>query len=116
MSAISPGNLPAHLGRLARRLSRETRQPVLSHATEALLLSPHPLSPDAAFRVLATETFNLSEPQHRRFLKQLLDQHTAYCFRQWEFKVDDYGKKAFFQQRHRITHEIEALHPLGASH
>jgi hypothetical protein len=107
-AAVSPANLPSQLGRLAKQLRRETGQSVLANTTETMLLSPQLLIADDTFQIISTESIDLVAPNFHRYLKQLLDQHTAFCFRQWGFKVDEYHSKAFLKKQHRISNEIES--------
>lgn len=107
-TAVSSADLPSQLGRLAKQLRRVTGLPVLANTTEAMLLSPQALTADDTFQVISTEPIDLIEPRFRRYLKQLLEQHTVSCFRQWGFKVDEYGSKALLKKQHRISNEIES--------
>jgi len=106
--AIAPTELPSKLGRLARRLGREQEVLVLADISKSMVLCRHQLTPDDRFRIQAIESWNLVEPQHNRLLEQLLNQHIGQCFRDWGFRVDEYGKKAMLKRQHRINNSIEA--------
>lgn len=78
--AIAPSDLASHLGRLARQLRKEQSCHVLAHVGKSMILCQRQLSSGDRFRITSVEFWNLAEPEHDRYLKQLLNLHIA----RWE--------------------------------
>ncbi len=106
--AIPANAIAAKIGRIARQLSQSTRQPVIADTQKVLLLSPTALESTEEFNIIATDSINLIDLCYRGALNQLLNTHTANCFRNSGLQVNEYDRKAYIRRPARITTDIEA--------
>ncbi len=105
--AIAPDGLAAELGKLANRLRRETRTPVVADTTEFSLLSPYQLTSDSSFKILSVLPIDITARRYRRQLEQILNQYVSAHFRSQGLRVDAYKREAFLETV-GISEEIEA--------
>lgn len=105
--AIAPDQLAAQLGKLATRLRRTTRMPVVADTTEFSLVSPYQLSSDSSFQILSVLPIEITAPRYRRQLEQILNQCVSDFFRSRRLRVDAYKREAFLETV-EISEEIEA--------
>ncbi|MBV9389981.1 MAG: hypothetical protein JOZ78_26460 [Chroococcidiopsidaceae cyanobacterium CP_BM_ER_R8_30] len=105
--ANAPDELAAELGKLANRLRRETKTPIVADTREFSLLSPYKLISNGSFEILSILSIDITAPRYRRQLEQILNQYVSEQFRSQGLRVDAYKREAFLETV-GISEEIEA--------
>ncbi|WP_179228469.1 Piwi domain-containing protein [Leptolyngbya ohadii] len=107
LRAIEPRDLPSELGKLANQLRKVTGYEVVS-GRRGTLLSSSLLQTCAAFRVIETETIDLTSPEHSFSLKQVINRSVVRYFESRNLKVNAYQREAFARRTVPISNDIEA--------
>lgn len=105
--ANAPDELSAELGKLANRLRKETKTPIVADTREFSLLSPYELTSNDSFEILSILPIDITAPRHHRQLEQILNQYVSAHFRSQGLRVDAYKREAFLETV-KISEEIEA--------